>query len=85
MKNKIQRRMTMKNLEKTKLTVELSQPGEDKTLKKNFNDVVSEPSESAVLALGETMANLAPEENELALVTETVEYSHVQDAEEITE
>jgi len=75
----------MKNLEKTRLTVELSQPGEDNTIKKNFNDVIAEPGEAAVLALGETLANLAPEENELAVVTETVEYSHVQDAEEVTE
>lgn len=77
--------MKMKNLEKTRLTVELSQPGEDNTIKKNFNDVISEPNEAAVLALGETMANLAPAENELVLVTEKVEYSHVQDAEEIVE
>jgi len=77
--------MKMKNLEKTRLTVELSQPGEDNTIKKNFNDVIAEPGEAAVLALGETLANLAPEENELAVVTETVEYSHVQDAEEVTE
>lgn len=75
----------MKNLEKTKLSVELSQPGDDKNIKQNFNDVIAEPDESAVLALGETIANLAPEENELDLVTETVEYSHVQEAEEITE
>lgn len=75
----------MKNLENTKLTVELSQPDDDKTIKQNFNDVISEPDESAVLALGATMASLAPEENELALVTETVEYSHVEEAEEITE
>lgn len=77
--------MNMKNLEKTKLSVELSQPDDDKTIKQNFNDVVSEPAEAAVLALGETIASLAPEENELVLVTETVEYSHVQEAEEITE
>lgn len=75
----------MKNLEKTRLTVELSQPGDDKTIKQNFNDVIAEPDETSVLALGETMANLAPEENELAVVTETVEYSHVQEAEEVTE
>lgn len=75
----------MKNLEKTRLTVELSQPGDDKTIKQNFNDVIAEPDEASVLALGETMANLAPEENELAVVTETVEYSHVQEAEEVTE
>ncbi|GMA08931.1 hypothetical protein GCM10025886_20820 [Tetragenococcus halophilus subsp. flandriensis] len=71
----------MKNLEKTKLIVELSQPGKNNTIKQNFNDVVSDPSESAILALGETMTNLAPEENELALVTETVEYSYVQEPE----
>jgi len=77
--------MKMKNLEQTKLSVELSQPDDDKTIKQNFSDVVAEPDEAAILSLGEAIASLAPEENELAFVTETVEYSHVQEAEEIPE
>lgn len=71
----------MKTLAKTKLTVQLIQPDKDTFIKQSFANVVNDPDEAAVLQLGATIAGLAPEENTLESVVETVDYNHTPEAE----
>ena len=66
----------MKQIESTKLTVQLSQPGTEKLLKQNFANAVSDPDDASVIQLGQIIAGLAPEENDLDSVLETSVYSH---------
>lgn len=73
----------MKTIDQTKLTVQLSQPDKDTFIKQNFSNVVNDPAEAAVLQLGETIAELAPAENQLDSVVETIFYNHTPAAEVI--
>ncbi|WP_207942096.1 hypothetical protein DOK78_002975 [Enterococcus sp. DIV2402] len=66
----------MKTHSQTKLTVQFTQEGEDKTLKQNFANVIADPTEAQVLALGDVVASLAPDTVTLDTVIETVEYEY---------
>ena len=59
----------------TKLTVQLVDD-EDTVLRQVMNNIVEDPSEEEILALGEIVASLAPETTELESVVETVAYEY---------
>jgi hypothetical protein len=58
----------------TKLTVQLV--NEETLVKQTMNNVVKDPSEEAILELGEIIAALAPESTALDSVVETVAYEY---------
>lgn len=45
----------------TKLQVQIEQNGEDKQKKVNFSNIANNPAEADIVALGEIMADLAPD------------------------
>ncbi|MEO1771356.1 hypothetical protein [Candidatus Enterococcus ferrettii] len=45
----------------TKLQVQIEQNGEDKQKKVNFSNIINNPAEADIVALGEIMADLAPD------------------------
>ena len=58
----------------TKLTVQLV--NEETLVKQTMNNVVKDPSEEAILELGEIIAALAPESTVFDSVVETVAYEY---------
>ena len=62
----------------TKLQVQIEQAGEDKQKKVNFSNIVNNPAEADILALGEVMADLAPEGSSLdsVIVTNQTRVTH---------
>ncbi|MGG5333248.1 hypothetical protein [Enterococcus sp. AZ163] len=55
----------------TKLQVQIEQNGEDKQKKVNFSNIVNNPAEADIVALGEIMADLAPDGSSLDSVIVT--------------
>lgn len=66
----------MKTHSQTTLTVQLTKEGEDQAIKQHFANVVAEPTEAQILALGDVVASLAPETVTLDTVIETVAYEY---------
>ncbi|MGG5331527.1 hypothetical protein [Enterococcus sp. AZ163] len=55
----------------TKLQVQIEQNGEDKQKKVNFSNIINNPAEADIVALGEIMADLAPDGSSLDSVIVT--------------
>lgn len=66
----------MKAHNQTKLTVQLAQDGEEKMVKQTFANVIADSDEADILALGDIIAELAPETATLESVIETVEFEY---------
>lgn len=66
----------MKAHNQTKLTVQLAQDGEEKLVKQTFANVIADSDEADILALGDIIAELAPETAALESVIETVEFEY---------
>ncbi|MGX7195755.1 DUF1659 domain-containing protein [Enterococcus olivae] len=66
----------MKAHNQTKLTVQLAQDGEEKMVKQTFANVIADSDEADILALGDIIAELAPETVALESVIETVEFEY---------
>ncbi|MEO1770216.1 hypothetical protein [Candidatus Enterococcus ferrettii] len=55
----------------TKLQVQIEQNGEDKQKKVNFSNIINNPAEADIVALGEVMADWAPDGSSLDSVIVT--------------
>lgn len=66
----------MKLHKQTKLTAQLAIVGEEKPQKQTFANVIENPDGEAILALGNIMASLDPDNASVQSMIETVEFEH---------